>query len=740
MDESPGTDDPVQNLEAVMERLRARAGTSKPAKPHHRPLNLPPALMQMLEGEIETPKRETPRTPPPALPSSLTEMFAGRLEVSVDQSSSEQNAPAELGPTQPPTVEPSDGASEADDAPVEDEMPSAPVAREVPALALPVLDDVPENLLANPDAQPAREFPITDAEQPSILSANETDGAKPPPTTASDSDHAAKKSRPGSIIERSLSRFRGLLEGLDSNAPWPIPHRPNAPNYEPPIKLRTRADLEPTEQSHDEEPAIDPPPGDWDSDLEQRGIEESTPSWAPGSPEPEREPEAPRAAEEGGEDVEVPRWDDIHPALSADMAAIYGQPPTREHALENESEVVDGSLLGDLAPEISLPEPKYAVVLTEQMPAGGNYLFQEEPTRLTKEIINTVLVWAARNNVSDVFFCSGNPIKCHIDGKLTNLTRRVLDASELKDLLDAFKTTYVPRMMQSEDVHFRHDHQVSRTERYSYRCAASACQDPQGGMGIELVTRFIPWETPTLEKLKVEHAIINAAFPNDGLILITGPTGSGKSTLLAALLREAGERRGKRVMTYEQPVEFNLVAIENPNGMFIQKEVGQGGHILSFPHGIANALRCKPDYILIGEAREKETIEGVIRAAETGHTVFSTVHTKGVVGTITRMADEFPPEVRWSIIIKLIDSMRLIVHQRLVTAKTGGRIAIREYLVFDEEMREEIIASGEAGYLRALKAALKSKGRPLLADVQEKFDQGLIHERVLASFMADRAG
>jgi defect-in-organelle-trafficking protein DotB len=174
------------------------------------------------------------------------------------------------------------------------------------------------------------------------------------------------------------------------------------------------------------------------------------------------------------------------------------------------------------------------------------------------------------------------------------------------------------------------------------------------------------------------------------MVLVTGGTGSGKSTLLSSCIRHVIEQENanSKIVTYEAPIEFIYDNIKTPSSIVSQSEVPR--HVKSFSSGIESALRRKPDIILIGEARDRETIESSILAAQTGHMLYTTTHTNGVVETIRRLVSVFSSEEQESIVLDLISSIKMIVTQRLVPKITEGRLAIREYLVFTKDVKDQL--------------------------------------------------
>jgi len=189
----------------------------------------------------------------------------------------------------------------------------------------------------------------------------------------------------------------------------------------------------------------------------------------------------------------------------------------------------------------------------------------------------------------------------------------------------------------------------------------------KGHFGI--VMRVIPPVIGTFEDLNLPTVLAEIAQAPNGLILVTGPTGNGKSTSLASMLRHLNENFSYNIITIEDPIEFLFTSKKS---CIIQREIGIDTE--SFSSALKSALRMDPDVIMVGEMRDRETIDACIKAAETGHLVLSTLHTQGAVSTINRMIGHFPPEAQEIMRQRLADILVATISLRLIKDKTGEKI------------------------------------------------------------------
>jgi defect-in-organelle-trafficking protein DotB len=284
------------------------------------------------------------------------------------------------------------------------------------------------------------------------------------------------------------------------------------------------------------------------------------------------------------------------------------------------------------------------------------------------------------------------------------------------------------KLASGRDLDLAYEVRTETNQRIRFRVNITAIM-ARGRDAVQITLRVLPNEPPTLEKLGIEEDIIRNWAPRQGLVLITGPTGSGKTTLLAAGNRMMIERPGGcgKMLTYEAPIEFVYDTIIGPNSLVSQSEIGR--HLPTFADGVRNALRRKPNIILVGESRDRETVAAAIEAGQTGHAVYSTVHTTGVAATVRRMMSVFEPAERTERAFALMETLRLIVTQVLVPKVGGGRIACREWMPFEDDTRERMLSQPQDNWTVDIQRIVPERGQSMATSAQRLFDQGLIDRR-----------
>ena len=250
-----------------------------------------------------------------------------------------------------------------------------------------------------------------------------------------------------------------------------------------------------------------------------------------------------------------------------------------------------------------------------------------------------------------------------------------------------------------------------------------------------IVLRKLETRIPTFQDMNLPEAFLKMAEEKNGIILVTGATGSGKSTSLAALLNEINEHKAVHIVTLEDPVEFSH---PHKKATFNQREMGNDFD--TFATGLRAALRQAPKVILVGEMRDRETVEIALSAAETGHLVLSTLHTVDAGQTINRVIGMFPSEEETQVRIRLADTVRWIVCQRLLPKEGGGRVAAFEVMGTNLRVKDTILHGESEGktYYEIIQAG-KAFGMITFDDyIVELFSKGLISEETGKAYASNK--
>lgn len=298
---------------------------------------------------------------------------------------------------------------------------------------------------------------------------------------------------------------------------------------------------------------------------------------------------------------------------------------------------------------------------------------------------------------SDLLLASGSEPRIRVDGKLSPIEgASVLTGDGIAAIVDGMLS---PQNKKTFEEHQDVDFSLSWLDRARLRGSAYT----QKGE-VALALRMIPSDIPTFEELGLPPVAEWLARQPRGLVLLTGPTGSGKSTTLASVISRINETRSLHILTIEDPIEYvhkhGLSAVS-------QREVGTDSP--SFERALRSALREDPDVILVGEMRDLESIQLALTLAETGHLVFSTLHTNDAAQAIDRIIDIFPAWRQDQIRVQLGSSLSAVIAQRLVPRLNGGMVAAFEILIATHPVRN-IIREGKTHQIPNLITTNQSEG------------------------------
>lgn len=311
--------------------------------------------------------------------------------------------------------------------------------------------------------------------------------------------------------------------------------------------------------------------------------------------------------------------------------------------------------------------------------------------------ITPYLKLMVEKNASDLFFTVGAPVKIKLEGKMVSVGKSQLTGELVK------RAAYG---IMSEK-------QIADFER-TWECDfAIALAEGEGRFRVNvfrqrgelaLVLRLIPASIPTLDELRLPEILKELVMHKRGLILMAGATGSGKSTTLAAMIAHRNEHMSGHILTIEDPIEFyhpNLKSIVN------QREVGID--TLSYAHALRASLREAPDVILIGEIRDRESMEAAIQLSNTGHLAIATLHANNAGEALERIINMFPQDLHTQLFMDLSLNVRAIVSQRLVRDVRRKRCAATEIMINTPHIAE-LILKGEIGSVKEAMAESSTEG------------------------------
>ncbi len=289
-----------------------------------------------------------------------------------------------------------------------------------------------------------------------------------------------------------------------------------------------------------------------------------------------------------------------------------------------------------------------------------------------------LLVLASKHGASDLHISAGLPPMVRLNGKLIPLVENVLTPEDTHRLVkDVISPIHHSTLTEKGETDFAYA--IENIGRFRINVFMQ-------NFTHAIAARMLNTQIPTPTQLNLPRAIINMCDKRRGLVLVTGPTGSGKSTTLASLINEINQRYNRHIITMEDPIEYRHT---HNRSIVNQRELG--GDTQSFPNALRAALRQDPDVILVGEMRDLETISIAVTAAETGHLVFSTLHTIGAANTIDRIIDVFPPHQQQQIRTQLAEVVECVVSQQLMPIASGkGRTAAFEVMVANSAIRANI--------------------------------------------------
>lgn len=292
--------------------------------------------------------------------------------------------------------------------------------------------------------------------------------------------------------------------------------------------------------------------------------------------------------------------------------------------------------------------------------------------------LEEILLKAVELKASDLHITVGVPCTVRVHGKLKFINDIVVTPKESERLVRELTSDYHWQVLINKG---EVDFSYSLPGIQRFRVNAYKQRNTYG-----VALRLINTETPKIESLGLPSVIKDITQKNSGLVLVTGPTGSGKSTTLASMIELINQSRDRLIITLEDPIEY---LFKHKKSIINQREIGND--TLNFSNALRACLRQDPDVILVGEMRDFDTISVALTAAETGHLVFSTLHTVGASATVDRIIDVFPPNQQQQIRIQLAMTLQAVISQQLLVRSDGkGRVAAVEVMMVNNAVRNLI--------------------------------------------------
>ena len=361
------------------------------------------------------------------------------------------------------------------------------------------------------------------------------------------------------------------------------------------------------------------------------------------------------------------------------------------------------------------------------MPGFDEFYFRELLISLTDE------------DVSDIHIETNMPIWIRRFGEQRRFTEREMTSHEMTKIVSWLyqSSNAMGELAKVHDINKKYSAIDEHVNVYSYRLNAVSSEQTMGS-AVRIALRPIPRNLPTLEnQIDLDPAIREAFIHSRGIGFIVGETGNGKSTLLAALNRDLLlNAPNRKLLTWESPIEFDLFSLNKdaPSSHVSQHEIGTS--VKTFYDGVVNSLRSAPTDILVGESKDRVTLDATLHSGETGHKTNTTIHAGSVRDTFLRIASEYPPAEQAGVIYKTLVNVNFILVQKLLERPEGGRrYPLREWFVFDDMSRRELLAFDDIkAALTRLDQMVREKGQDFYTQSVKAYKDGKITHEAAKTF------
>lgn len=337
-----------------------------------------------------------------------------------------------------------------------------------------------------------------------------------------------------------------------------------------------------------------------------------------------------------------------------------------------------------------------------------------------------ILTRAKQIDASDIHLAPASPVMLRVDGELVPQDQFFLKPFAIEKMLEAMLT-------EEQERDLKHNGELDFAYSISGFSRIRVNVFRQRGT-YAMALRILSFDIPDPDKIGLPEAVTKLTGKKRGLVLVTGATGSGKSTTLAALIGQIAKTYAKTIITLEDPIEY---LHNHGKSIVLQREIGYDS--LSYANALRAALRQDPDVILVGEMRDLETISTAITAAETGHLVFSTLHTNSAAATIDRIIDVFPPYQQQQIRVQLAGVLEGVIAQQLLPVQNSkGRVAAFEVLLANPAIRN-LIREGKTFQIPSMMQTSRKEGMKTMDDaIYDLYMSSTISADTAITFALDR--
>ena len=334
------------------------------------------------------------------------------------------------------------------------------------------------------------------------------------------------------------------------------------------------------------------------------------------------------------------------------------------------------------------------------------------------------LAEANERNASDIYIITGKALSMKAGGEIIETHKDSLTPADTQKLMEQIYhyagRDGIAALLENGDDDFSFSLPgVARFRVSAYR---------QRGT-LAAVIRLVPFGLPDPEKYGIPRIVIEQAERTKGLVLVAGPTASGKTTTLACMIEKINQSRNAHIITIEDPIEF---LYKHNKSIVSQRELNLDTK--NYAVALRAALRQAPNVILLGEMRDAETIDTAMTAAETGHLVFSTLHTVGAANTIDRIVDAFPPKQQDQIRMQISMTLEAVISQQLVPKIGGGITAVFEVMIANDAIRN-LIREGKTHQIDSVITSSTAKGMATMdSGILKLFQEGIISRATALSY------